>query len=80
MLHNDYDKICKAVHDYMQGVRLPCKYCNKLFLTKESCKTHYKVIHRIIQYIYMVMKYCTTCRRITEHYVFGSELLCTVCL
>ena len=26
------------------------------------------------------MKYCTTCRRITEHYLFGSELLCTVCL
>ena len=26
------------------------------------------------------MKYCTTCRRITEHYLFGSELLCTVCV
>ena len=27
----------------------------------------------------MIIKYCTTCRRLTEHYVFGSEFVCTVC-
>ena len=48
ILCNDYDKICKAVHEYMKGIRVPCKYCNKLFLNKETLKTHYKIIHRII--------------------------------
>ena len=47
ILCNDYDKICKAVHEYMKGIRVPCKYCNKLFLNKETLKTHYKIIHRI---------------------------------
>lgn len=30
----------------MRGMRVPCKYCDKLFLNKETLKTHYKVIHR----------------------------------
>ena len=29
ILCTDYDKICKAVHEYMKGIRVPCKYCNK---------------------------------------------------
>ena len=32
ILYNDYDNICKAVHEYMKGIRVPSKYCNKLFL------------------------------------------------
>ena len=47
ILSNDYDKICKAVHEYMRGIRVLGKYCNKLFLNKETLKTHYKIIHRI---------------------------------
>ena len=47
ILSNDYDKICKAVHEYVKGIKVPCKYCNKLFLNKETLKTHDKIIHRI---------------------------------
>ena len=28
----------------------------------------------------MVMKYCNTCPRLTEDYVFRCEFICTVCL
>ena len=45
MLSNDYDRICKNIHEYMKDIRVPCK--NRLFLTKETLSTHYKVIHRI---------------------------------
>ena len=31
----------------MRGMRVPSKYCDKLFLNKETLKTNYKVIHRI---------------------------------
>ena len=31
----------------MAGVRVPCKYCRRAFLTKETLKKHYLVIHRI---------------------------------
>ena len=44
---NDYDKICKAVYEYMKDVRAPCKYCNKRFLNMETLKIHYKIIHLI---------------------------------
>ena len=44
---NDYDKISKNIHEYMKGVRVPCKYCIKQFLNKDTLKMHYKVIHRI---------------------------------
>ena len=47
ILSNDYDHICKEVHNYMAGIRGPCKYCDKAFLNKETRKTHYQVIHRI---------------------------------
>lgn len=50
ILSNNYDKIWKAIHDYMQGVRIPCKYCNETFLNKETQKTHYQIIHRIENY------------------------------
>ena len=44
---NDYDIITKYIHEYMAGIRIPCKYCEKLLLTKETRKTHYKIIQRI---------------------------------
>ena len=47
ILSNDYDYICKQVHKYMAGVRVPCKYCRRAFLNKETLKKHYIVIHRI---------------------------------
>ena len=47
MLSNDYDRICKNIHEYMKDIRVPCKNSNRLFLTKEILSTHYKVIHRI---------------------------------
>ena len=37
VLSNDYDRICKNIHEYMKGIRIPCKYCI----------THYRVIHRL---------------------------------
>ena len=47
ILSNDYNYICKRLHLYMDGVRIPCKYCTKAFTNKEKLKIHYKVIHRI---------------------------------
>ena len=47
ILSNDYDYICKRLHKYMDGVRIPCKYCTRAFTTKEKLEIHYKVIHRI---------------------------------
>ena len=47
ILSNNHDKISKAIHLCMRGIRVLCKYCEKLFLTKETRKTHCKVIHRI---------------------------------
>ena len=46
ILSNDYDKISKNI-DYMKGIRVPCKYCIKRFLNKDTLKMHYKIIHRI---------------------------------
>ena len=40
ILSNDYDKICKNIHEYMKGVRLPCNYCIKQFLNKDTLTTH----------------------------------------
>ena len=48
ILSNDYDEICIEVHDYMKGIRVPCKYCIKHFYNKDTLETHYRVIHRII--------------------------------
>ena len=47
VLSNDYDRICMNIHDYMKGIRVPCNYCIKQFLNKDTLKTHYRVIHRI---------------------------------
>ena len=47
VLSNDYDRICKNIHDYMKGVRVPCKYCIKQFLNKDTLTTHYRVIHKL---------------------------------
>ena len=47
ILSNDYDYICKRLHKYMDGVRIPCKYCTRAFTNKEKLEMHYKVIHRI---------------------------------
>ena len=47
LLSNDYDLITKYLHEYMQGIRVPCKQCNTEFLSKETRKIHYKIIHRI---------------------------------
>ena len=47
ILSNDYDYICKRLHKYMAGVRIPCKYCPRAFCNKETLNNHYKVIHRI---------------------------------
>ena len=47
ILSNNYDKISKAIHEYMRCVRVLCKYREKLFLTKETWNTHYKGIHLI---------------------------------
>ena len=47
ILSNDHDKISKAIHEYMRGIRVPCIYCEKVFHSKETQKTLYKVIHCI---------------------------------
>ena len=47
ILSNDYDDICMQLHKYMAGVRIPCKYCTKAFLNKETLEKHYNIIHRI---------------------------------
>ena len=47
ILSNDYDDICMQLHKYMAGVRIPCKYCTKEFLNKETLEKHYNIIHRI---------------------------------
>ena len=47
ILSNDYDYICMKLHKYMAGVRIPCKYCTRAFLNKETLNKLYKVIHRI---------------------------------
>ena len=47
ILSNDYDEICIEVHDYMKGIRVPCKYCIKHFYNNDTLKTHYRVIHKL---------------------------------
>ena len=47
ILSNDYDKISKLIHRYMDGVRLPCEYCNKAFCKESTLNTHYRIFHRI---------------------------------
>ena len=53
ILSNDYDNISMNIHEYMKDIkvheryRVPCKYCIKQFLNKDTLKMHYKIIHRI---------------------------------
>ena len=47
ILSNDYDKICKKIHKYMTGVRIPCEFCPKVFCNKKTLSSHYKIFHRI---------------------------------
>ena len=47
ILSNDYDYICKKIHKYMSGVRIPCEYCSKAFCNKKTLSSHYSVFHRI---------------------------------
>ena len=44
ILSNDYDKICKKLHEYMHGIRLPCKHCLRLFKNHQSLAIHHKII------------------------------------
>ena len=47
IISNDYDKISKLIHKYMNGVRIPCKYCIKAFCSKKTLNSHLKIFHRI---------------------------------
>ena len=47
VLSNDQDRICKNIHEYIKDIRVPCKYCIKQFLNKDTPETHYRVIHRL---------------------------------
>ena len=47
LLSNDYDEISKEIHEYMDGVRIPCEYCVKVFRNIKSLEKHYKYFHRI---------------------------------
>ena len=47
ILSNDYDKICKLLHKYMTGVRIPCEHCTKVFCSKKTLSIHYQIFHRI---------------------------------
>ena len=51
ILSNDYDSICRKIHRYMEGVRIPCKYCPKVFCNKKTLSSHYKFFHRIEKHI-----------------------------
>ena len=64
ILSNDYDKICMNIHDYMKGIRMPCKYCIKHFYNKDTLEMHYKGIHRIEKYRYHKLK--------TSQYLFNT--------
>ena len=47
MISNDYDLIAKYFNTYMEGITVPCKYCEKALLSNDTYKTHLKIIHRI---------------------------------
>ena len=51
ILSNDYDHICKQIHKYMTGVRIPCEFCTKVFCTKNTLNTHLRMFHRIVKNI-----------------------------
>ena len=47
ILSNDYDYICKKIHKYMTGVRIPCEFCLKTFCSKKTINNHYSLFHKI---------------------------------
>ena len=47
LLSNDYDSICRKLNKYMEGVRIPCEYCVKVFCNKKTLRNHHKYFHRI---------------------------------
>ena len=51
ILSNDYDSISRKIHKYMEGVRIPCEFCTKAFLNKNTLTTHLKIFHRIVKNI-----------------------------
>ena len=64
ILSNNYGKISKAIHVCMRGIRVLCKYCEKLFVTKETEKHIIKLStelkNNLTYYIYPRMP-CITC-------------------
>ena len=85
ILSNDYDKISKPMHEYMRGIRVPCKYCVKKFLTKETLKTHYRVVHKIVQTMYIwtnrLMTVCMYCKEYTLcQKILDGVLFCDICM
>ena len=46
-ISNEYDVMCQKIHKYMEGIRVPCRYCCKYFFSQDTYKTHLKVIYRI---------------------------------
>ena len=71
ILSNNYDKISKVIHECMRGMRVPCKYCGKLFLTKETRKHIIKLsteLESLFIYIHVChalhVSYFGTCIRI----------------
>ena len=38
LLSNDFDSICRKIHKYMEGVRIPREYCVKAFCNKKNFK------------------------------------------
>ena len=51
ILSNDYDSICKKIHKYMEGIRIPCEFCTKAFCNKNTLISHLRIFHRIAKTI-----------------------------
>lgn len=46
---NDYDSIVMALYDYVQDLRVVCKYCSRKFRNNNSLGNHKKYFHKIVQ-------------------------------
>ena len=44
---SDYDIIIKQINEYMQFVRVKCKYCNRMFKSKHTLNNHLIYFHRV---------------------------------
>ena len=56
ILSNDYDRICKRIHEYIKNIyiyikgiriRIPCQLCNRSFITNQTLLTHMTIIHKL---------------------------------